>query len=270
MSTLPPGWGDKDQVLFNTNLPLATQIFPVWDMVKDDLRGGLKKIKEIGYDGVEFFGGLVFTAQEVRQALDEAGLQIVGWHTPWHYLSPDHIQSTITYNKVLKNQFLIVPWMPDDVFTTRESCLKFAQELTWVASVLAKHDMVTGFHNHSAELKPTSDTKELPWDIIAQNTPSNVIMQSDIGNGMQGGGDMMGLLKKYPGRAGTIHVKPFSSKTEDVFFDDATCEIDWADYFETCRKYAGVRWYIIEYTNPKRFSCPMDALAAAAKWFKSI
>ena len=87
---------------------------------------------------------------------------------------------------------------------------------------------------------------------------------------MRGGGDMLGLLKKYPGRAVTIHMKPFSSKTSDVFFDDDFCEVDWDDYFKVCRESAGVRWYIVEYINKDRYpNSPVDALAAAAEWFRA-
>jgi len=268
MNSLPPGWKESDQVQSDIRLPLATQIFPVADTMVSDLRYTLKKIKEIGYDGVEFFGGLRFTAQDVRYALDEAGLQIAGWHTPWQYLNPDNIHSTISYNKVIGNQFLVVPWMPDEVLLTRESCLRFAAELSWVSDVLNNHGMVTGYHNHATEFRPTDDTGELPWDIIAQNTPSTVIMQNDNGNGMRGGGDMTALLRKYPGRGVTVHMKPFSSKSEDTFFDDPNCDIDWDEYFEICRSTAGTRWYIVEYMNLERHKDPIDGLAASAKWFR--
>ena len=269
MNSLPPGWGENQQTGVETNLPLATQLFPVADMLVKDLRGTLKLVKEAGYDGVEFAGGLKYAAQDVRFALEEAGLQIAGWHTPWEYLTPENIYSTITYNKVLGNQFIIVPWRPDEVLFTRESCMQFAAELTWVADILGMYGMVTGYHNHATEFRPTDDTKELPWDIIAQNTPSNVIMQNDIGNGLRGGGDMISLLKKYPGRAGTIHMKPWSAESRDTFFDDPNCKIDWDAYFEICRQEAGVRWYIVEYANRERYpDDPIGALAASAKWFR--
>lgn len=269
MSKLPPGWGTNQQALTETKLPLACQLFVVADMLSKDLRGTLKLVKEAGYDGVEFAGGLKYPAQDVKYALEAADLQIAGWHTPWDYLSPDNIYSTITYNKVLGNQFIIVPWRPDEVLYTTESCLQFAKELTWVADVLAMHGMVAGYHNHATEFRPTDDTKELPWDIIAQNTPSNFIMQNDVGNGMVGGGKMVELLKKYPGRAGTVHMKPFSAKTQDIFFDEPGCEINWDEYFEICRNEAGVRWYIVEYMNNERFpNDPVAALAASAEWFR--
>jgi len=261
---------DNQSAVSATTLPLATQVFPVANELEKDMRNTLRAIKVAGYDAVEFFGGLRFPARDVKLALDDAGLQIAGWHTPWEYLAPEFIHSTISYNQVIGNQFLTVPWRPDEILATRESCLHFACELTWVADTLAMYGMQTGYHNHGAEFKPT-DTGELPWDIIAQNTPSTVIMQNDIGNGMQGGGDMMGLLKKYPGRGITVHLKPFSEGTNDTFYSDENCAINWGEYFNVCRTQAGVRWYIIEYLNNERF--PNDAmrgLAESAKWFRSF
>jgi len=269
MNKLPPGWGTNQQPTFEAELPLACQLFVVADQLSKDLRGTLKQVKAAGYDGVEFAGGLKYAAQDVKYALDEAGLQIAGWHTPWEFLSPNNIHSTITYNKVLGNQFIIVPWMPDETLFTTKSCLEFAAQLTWVSDVLGMYGMVTGYHNHGTEYRPTDDTGELPWDIIAQNTPSNVIMQHDIGNGLSGGGDMMGLLKKYPGRTGTLHMKPWSPDSRDTFFDDPNCTINWDEYFEVCRKEAGVRWYIVEYMNNTRYpNDPVAALEASAKWFR--
>ena len=271
MSALPPGWGENQQPRFKTRLPLATQIFPVGDMFSKDYRGTLRRVKDSGYDGVEFFGGLRYVAQDLKQALDENGLQVAGWHTPWDYLSPEHIHSTITYNKVLGNQFIVVPWMPDETLHTRENCLRFAEQLSWVADVLAMHGMVTGYHNHATEFRPTDDTKELPWDIIAQNTPATVIMQNDIGNGLSGGGDMVVMLRKYPGRGGTVHVKPYTPDNEKGFFDDPKGLIDWNEYFKICRETAGVRWYIIEYLNEKLYpGDPMAALKASAEWFRKV
>ena len=267
MKPLPPGWGNNAPT--GTKLPLATQLFVVADMMYQDLKSTLLKVKAAGYDGVEFFGGYKFVAQDVRRALDETGMQIAGWHTPWDLLSPENIYSTISYNKVLGNQFIIVPWMPDETLYTRESCLAFAHGLTLVSDILGMHGMVTGYHNHGTEFRPTDDTGELPWDIIAQNTPSNVVLQNDIGNGMSGGGDMLGLLKKYPGRGVTVHLKPFTEGKKDVFFSDPDGAIDWAKYFDVCRKEAGTRWYIVEYMNNDRFpGDPVAGIAAAAQWFR--
>ncbi|MCL2740931.1 MAG: sugar phosphate isomerase/epimerase [Oscillospiraceae bacterium] len=268
MAALPPGWGKDEMAGTEAGLPLAAQLFVVAESLSKDLRGTLRKVKEAGYDAVEFAGALRFVARDVRYALDEAGLRIAGWHTPWEYLKPSNIHSTISYNETLGNQYVIVPWMPPELLATSEGCLRFAGELTWVSDVLGMHGMVTGYHNHAAEFKPTEDTGELPWDLIAQNTPSNVVMQNDVGNGMHGGGDMVGLLRKYPGRAPTVHMKPYSA-AGGTFFGEPGDEVDWDDYFSICRRDAGVRWYIVEYLNKDRYpGDPIGALADSARWFR--
>ena len=65
MNALPPGWGKNQQPTFKTSLPLATQLFPVGDMLSKDYRDTLGRVKESGYDGVEFYGGLRYVAQEM-------------------------------------------------------------------------------------------------------------------------------------------------------------------------------------------------------------
>jgi len=96
------------------------------------------------------------------------------------------------------------------------------------------------------------------------------VMQNDVGNGMRGGGDMVGLLKKYPGRGVTIHMKPYADdESGGTFFDDPNCVIDWDEYFSICRSTAGVRWYIVEYADSARFpNDPIAAIAASAAWFR--
>ena len=54
INSLPPGWGENEQPVVETKLPLAAQLFTVADMMSKDLRGTLKLVKEAGYDGVEF------------------------------------------------------------------------------------------------------------------------------------------------------------------------------------------------------------------------
>ena len=55
-------------------LPVAVQVYSVRDDAKADLRATLTKIKEMGYDGVEFAGLYDHTGDEVRAMLDEIGL----------------------------------------------------------------------------------------------------------------------------------------------------------------------------------------------------
>ena len=55
-------------------LPVAVQVYSVREDAEKDFAGTMKKIKEIGYDGVELAGLYGLTPQEVKAAIEDAGL----------------------------------------------------------------------------------------------------------------------------------------------------------------------------------------------------
>ena len=65
------------------SLPVAVQIYSVRADAKADLRDALVKIKEIGYDGVEFAGLYGHTPSEIRQLCEEIGLVPISAHVPY-------------------------------------------------------------------------------------------------------------------------------------------------------------------------------------------
>ena len=53
---------------------VALQLYSVRDNMAEDFEGTLKKVKELGYDGVEFAGLFDKTPAEVKKLVDEIGL----------------------------------------------------------------------------------------------------------------------------------------------------------------------------------------------------
>jgi sugar phosphate isomerase/epimerase len=71
----------------------------------------------------------------------------------------------------------------------------------------------TGYHNHAIEFQPFEPGGELPWDTFFGNTNPQVIMQFDTGNALHGGADALPFLKRYPGRAKSVHLKEYDPTT---------------------------------------------------------
>ena len=65
------------------DFPIAIQLYSVRDDMAADFEGTLKKIKELGYDGVEFAGLHGKTAAEVKKICDEIGLVPISAHVPY-------------------------------------------------------------------------------------------------------------------------------------------------------------------------------------------
>ena len=63
--------------------PIALQLYTVRGDLASDFEGTLKKVKEMGYDGVEFAGLFGKTAAEVRSMCQSIGLIPLSAHVPF-------------------------------------------------------------------------------------------------------------------------------------------------------------------------------------------
>jgi sugar phosphate isomerase/epimerase len=225
------------------DIPIGVQLYCVRKECAVDLAGTLTKIAEMGYEGVEFADYFDFSAEELRQMLDDNNLQCCGSHIYLETLLGDELEKTIAFNKTLGNKYLIVRWLDERDYTTKEKWLETAKVFNDIAEKLKPHGMRVGYHNHGYEFKPIEG--ELPWDIFADNTSKDVILQLDTGNCSRTGADALHFLKRNAGRTVTLHVKPYSATNEKAFLGED--DIDWKQAFEICESSGGIEWYIIEY-----------------------
>lgn len=223
-------------------IPIALQLYSVREACADDLPGTLEAIAEMGYDGVEFAGYYEYSAEELRDILDDLGLAVAGTHTPLDTLLGDALPETIAFNKTLGNRFLIVPALPEERRDSHQAWLDTAALFNDVAARAAEFDMRVGYHNHYVEFIPMEG--ELPWDTFFGNTRQDVVMQVDAGNAMHGGMDPITLLERYPGRATTVHLKDYSQQEGEVLFGQG--DVRWEDFFHLCETNGNTEWYIIE------------------------
>ena len=236
-----------------SRIPIAVQLYSVRHDLDADLRGTLRAVAEMDYEGVEFAGAPQNEAQELKHLLDEFGLVCCGWHTPFALVQDDQLEATIAFNQALENPNVIVPGIPEHLRRTRADWLKLAAFFDQLAAKLAVYGMRTGYHNHGVEFAPLDG--EQPWDTLFLNTGQGVIMQLDTGNAIRGGGDVISILERYPGRAGTVHLKPYSTiagkDDPRLGFRPAIGDDDtpWEQVFGLCETTGGTEWYIVEYES---------------------
>jgi sugar phosphate isomerase/epimerase len=226
-------------------IPIALQLYSVREDCARDLRKTLEKVAGMGYEGVEFAGYYDRTAGELRDMLKDLGLKVAGTHIGIDTLLGGRLKQTIEFNKTLGNQFLIVPWIPENMRNSKEAWLKTAKLFNDIAGKLKPEGMYVGYHNHDIEFKPIDG--EIPWDIFFSATIKDVVMQLDVGNAMHGGVSADGILeiiKKYPKRALTVHVKEYSSKNPLALIGEG--DMKWKEFFQLCETVGGTEWYIVE------------------------
>jgi len=67
------------------------------------------------------------------------------------------------------------------------------------------------------------------------------------GNAMMGGvspSEVLGILRRYPGRATTVHLKAFSPVNERALIGEG--DMRWREFFSLCETVGGTEWYIVE------------------------
>ncbi|MFP4057799.1 MAG: sugar phosphate isomerase/epimerase family protein [Candidatus Brocadiia bacterium] len=224
-------------------IPVGLQLYSVRGECKKDFAKTIETVGKLGYDGVEFAGyyGWDRKPEALRQLLDDNGLRCCGTHTSLNSLLGDDLGRTIELHKTLGNRFLIVPSLPRKYHEDKAAWLETAKLFDGLAAKAKPHGLRVGYHNHAYEFKPI-DGGPCGWDLFFSNTCDDVVMQLDTGNCMGGGGDPLAILRKYPGRAATVHLKERGG--QGVV---GAGSVPWKDVFTLCRTIGGTEWYIVEF-----------------------
>jgi sugar phosphate isomerase/epimerase len=226
-------------------IPVGVQLYSVRELASKDLPGVLEAIGKMGYKGVEFAGyyGWDSKPKELRKLLDANGLKCCGTHTALETVRGDALKATAELHATLGNTFLIVPSLQVE---GAEGWRKMAETFNGIAAKAKALGMRVGYHAHQGDFRKIGDTTS--WEIFFDNTGPDVIMQLDIGNCLQGGGDPYAILKKYPGRSASVHLKEFGGPENAVIGQGV---VRWPEVFEICETTGGTVWYVVEHeTGP--------------------
>jgi sugar phosphate isomerase/epimerase len=180
-------------------------------------------------------------------------LACCGWHTPFAAVQDEALAGTMDFHGALGNTRIIIPGLPEELRQSRDDWLEAADFFNRLSESLGARGFSTGYHNHHVEFSPLQG--ENPWDTLFSHTRKEVIMQLDMGNAAAGGADVLEILRRYPGRALTVHIKPYSTKAgrldmmagfRPLVGED---DVPWPQVFELCETVGGTEWYIVEYES---------------------
>jgi len=237
-------------------IPVGVQLYSVRDDCARDLPGTLAQISKMGYAGVEFAGYYGYSAADLRRMLDNLGLKPSGSHIGVEQLLGDTLPKTAEFHLTLGNKYLIVPGLPESYRNTANAWLKTAELFNSFAERLKPYGLQIGYHNHDEEFHPLEG--QLPFDLFFGHTNPEVIMQMDIHHTIFGGGDPLACLKRYPGRAVTLHMSDYLPGDKIVMLGDGMAP--WKEIFDLVDAQSRTAWYIVE--QERYFVSPLESIAA--------
>lgn len=244
-------------------LPIGTQLWCVRKQLASDVPGTLAALAAAGFDGVELENALGKPGPEWRKHLDTAGLEACGFHHTLEELGGAKLASTVEFNEAIGNRYLIVRSLDEPAYTSADLLKKAADAVNTAAQKVRPHGMRVGYHNHALDFNRING--EYWWNLFADQTTNDVILQLDTGNASEAV-DLVGLVRRNAGRTVTMHVKPFSKKDRDAYI--GADELDWPAIMTAAETTGGLEWYIIEYE--REGIPPLESLKANLDRFRKL
>ncbi|HTP86331.1 MAG TPA: sugar phosphate isomerase/epimerase family protein [Bryobacteraceae bacterium] len=247
-------------------IPVGLELYSVRDNLDKDLPGTLQAVAKMGYQVVEFFAPYFkWTpehAREVRKILDDTGMRCNSTHNGLESFSEAGLANAIELNHILGAHYIVLA-SPGKV-TSLDGYRKVAESLTQAQQKLQAEGLSAGYHNHDAEFHLLEGTR--PIEIIAANTPKELMLQFDVGTCVEVGSDPVAWIEANPGRIRSMHLKDWSPEHgyREMFGDG---KAPWKKIFEAAETAGGAEYYLIEQEeNPN----PLEAVAQCLSNYRKL
>ncbi|WP_028592553.1 sugar phosphate isomerase/epimerase family protein [Paenibacillus massiliensis] len=245
---------------------VGLQLFTLREELATDFRGTLRKVAELGYEGVEFAGYGDIPALEMKALLDELGLKAISSHVGIHLLKDD-LQGQIDYLKTIGAHYMICPYIMPDQRPKGEEWKEFIAFLEDTGAKVREQGLQFGYHNHDFEfLEKTGEA--LVFDAMFQTTaPESLQVELDVCWVQYAGQDPLAYIRQYAGRLPLLHLKDFDRATDGAI---NTLELGegLVDLPAVIRESAdaGVEWLIVEQDHCQK--PPLESVANSLQWVK--
>ncbi len=268
-------------------LPIAIQLYSVRDDMEKDFEGTVKKIKELGYEGVEFAGLFGKSGSEVKKLCDELELVPVSAHVPYYDMLENPEEVLKDYQD-LGCKYVVVPYLTEECRPGTDGWASTVEGIRKIGEAAKKMGIQLLYHNHDFEFLKIDGKYAL--DILYDTVPADLLKtEIDTCWVNVGGEEPAAYVEKYTGRAPIVHLKDFSGSKgngplykligieEETAETESTFEFrpvgsgvqDWKKIIASAEK-AGAEWVIVEQDDPSMGKTPMECAAMSIAYLKTL
>lgn len=192
------------------NIKIGLQLYSVRDEMEKDMKGTLQKVKEMGYDYVEFAGYFGNSAEQVRGMLDELGLQCKSVHQRYDLFLEEGVEACKFLNTI-GAQYSAIPHMDTKNHKGGSDWEAAVEDITKTAKLLADNGIKMLYHNHEFEFERYEGKFLMDW--LYEAVPA-LGVQIDTCWIRFAGYEPTEYIEKYADRLPIIHLKDFICKKD--------------------------------------------------------
>jgi sugar phosphate isomerase/epimerase len=246
------------------NIPIALQLFSLREESQKDFIGTLKKVSEMGYDGVEFanYGGL--GAIDLKKTLDDYDLKAASSHVALTTLETD-LEEVIGYQQEIGSKHIVCPYLPPER-RSKEDYYALIPILNKIGEQCFNAGITFSYHNHDFELFKLEDG-ETPLELLLTETnPKWVQTELDIYWITKAGHNPVEWIKQYENRTPLIHLKDMTTDGEQFFAELGTGGVNLDGVLKQ-GSLSNVEWWVIEQDQSRR--TPLESVKLSIDYLKT-
>lgn len=247
---------------------IALQLYTMRKEAEKDLPGMLQRVRDMGWEYVQWSGMPPLPADQIHAHLDKAGLHVVSAHCPMEPFEQD-FDTALCFWKTVGVRFLGPGGMMKDCQDSLNAWSRGAQRLDAIGSKLYEAGIGLTYHNHTSEFEKFEGDPRCKLDMLMEKTrPESLRAELDLAWIHAAGASPAAYIRKYPNRCPIIHAKDIAPdfKDHDVTFKPLGegC-LDWPAIF-AAGKDANIEWYVYEQdVCDDAFACAEKSLAFLKK-----
>lgn len=270
-------------------IPVALQLYTVRNELKADFLGTLCKVKEMGYEGVEFAGLNGYEPAQIKKWCDSLGLKPISAHVPLAAMLED-IDKVIADYKTIGCEYITVPYVTVERRPGGELFMQMVEEIRSIGEKAKEAGLILLYHNHDFEFNKLADG-QTGLDYLYANVPADLLQtQLDQCWVKYAGYEPVEYLEKYSGRAPVVHLKDFyvnGEQNEDPYaliglsekekraskgfeFRPLGKGIQDIPAIITAAKAAGSKWFVVEQDQPSMDKTPLECAQMSIEYLKSL
>jgi sugar phosphate isomerase/epimerase len=246
-----------------TTIPIAVQMYTLREESEVDFIGTLKKVAELGFNGVEFAGYGGLPVREVKKVLDELGLQAAASHVPLEDLE-SNLEQVIEDQKLLGSKYVVCPYLLPER-RTEQDYQALILLLEQAGQKCRQEGITLCYHNHDFELERLSDGRTALESIFEDTNAENVKAELDVYWLTKAGEKPVEWMKRYRNRTPLIHLKDMTTDEEQYFAELGTGGVDIESVLNLGVD-AGVDWWIVEQDFSRR--TPFESIEISINFLK--
>ncbi|MFV0465441.1 MAG: sugar phosphate isomerase/epimerase family protein [Lachnospiraceae bacterium] len=184
-------------------MKLNLQMYSFMDGEHNDSKENLKLASQMGFQGVELFGpDFMIPAEEMKQLLEEYGLQAVSLHAPMTAM----VEQLIPYAQTVGMSYIGIGM---ETLKNESDVHAFAKELNRIGGICRENGLRLTYHNHTQEFAKYKD-QTIMEILMAETEPDLVSFELDAGWAAAAGVDPVQFVKDHTQRVRLLHIKESS------------------------------------------------------------